>query len=162
MARQRTSARDCELLASATGATPERTRLRSSVRTEPPPTASGAARNESLLDITTSASSAPAAASAPEDEDAEEGLLAAPATTAVRRNGRDARCTVGGPLPALPLTAAAKAAVVEAAAARPTVSLLLAAAAVPLPATLHVLARGLDCPMPGDVVPTRAAPALPG
>ena len=69
MARHRTSARDCELLASETGATPEKMRLTSRAKTDPPPTAKGAARNTSELEVITSSSPVSIPASEDDDDD---------------------------------------------------------------------------------------------
>ena len=75
MARHRTSARDCELLASETGATPEKMRLTSRAKTDPPPTAKGAARNTSELEVITSSSPVSVPASEDDDDDDDDALV---------------------------------------------------------------------------------------
>ena len=69
IARHRTSARDWEEPASATGATPESTRLRRRATTEAPPATRGAARTASELDVTQSASGSDSGEDGEEEEE---------------------------------------------------------------------------------------------
>lgn len=102
MARHRTSARDCELLASATGATPEKMRLTSRAKTDPPPTAKGAARNTSELEVITSSSPIMSTPASDEDEDEDDDALVTILVDRCRRRSSAAPDEAAVPAPPLP------------------------------------------------------------